>query len=347
MNRKHLLYIEDINNMLDVRGIECLKGKRVLITGATGLIGTCLIDALMTLNKNNNYDITVVAVGRDCEKVQSHFPEYVKTPWFTIIQQNVIDPFSDSLSADFIFPLASNTHPLYYSKFPVETILTNIKGAENALELAVKCGAAVVYPSTVEIYGNARGEDIFTEDYTGSLNLSNSRSCYTESKRVCESLCQSYITERGVNVKIARLSRIFGPTVLATDTKASSQFINKAVVGEDIVLKSEGKQFFSYTYVADAVNALLYIAINGEIGVPYNISNESCNVRLRDFADYCAECAGKKVVFELPSEVERKGYSVASYAILDNNRLVSIGWRPKYTMKDAIQRTVTILHENS
>ena len=126
-----------------------------------------------------------------------------------------------------------------------------------------------------------------------------------------------------------------------------TQFINKAVAGEDIVLKSEGTQFFSYTYVADAVNALLYIAINGETGVPYNISNEACNVRLRDFADYCAGCSGKKVVFELPSEVERKGYSVASYAILDNSRLVSIGWVPKYTMKDAIQRTVTMLYEDS
>ena len=346
MNRQHLLYLQDINNMLDVRGIDSLKGKTVLITGATGLIGTCLIDALMKLNEKD-YDIRIVAIGRDYDKVQNHFPDYVKSPRFTIIQQNVADPFPDSLSVDLIFPLASNTHPLYYSKYPIETILTNIKGAENALELAAKCGAMVIYPSTVEIYGNARGEDVFTEDYTGSLNLSNSRSCYTESKRVSESLCQSFISEKGVNVKIARLSRIFGPTVLSTDTKASSQFINKAVAGEDIVLKSEGTQFFSYTYVADAVNALLYIAINGETGVPYNISNEACNVRLRDFADYCAGCSGKKVVFELPSEVERKGYSVASYAILDNSRLVSIGWVPKYTMKDAIQRTVTMLYEDS
>ena len=346
MNRKHLLYRQDINNMLDVRGIETLKGKKVLITGATGLIGTCLIDALMTLNEND-YNISVIAVGRDYEKVRNHFAGYFKTPWFSIIQQDVIVPFPDSLSVDLIFPLASNTHPLYYSKYPVETILTNIKGAENALELATKCGATVIYPSTVEIYGNARGEDIFTEDYTGSLNLSNSRSCYTESKRVSESLCQSYISEKGVNVKIARLSRLFGPTVLATDTKASSQFIKKAVACEDIVLKSEGNQFFSYTYVADAVNALLYIAINGETGVPYNISNKTCNVRLRDFADCCARCSGKKVVFELPSEVERKGYSVASFAILDNSRLVSIGWTPKYALKDAIQRTITILNEYS
>ena len=151
-------------------------------------------------------------------------------------------------------------------------------------------------PSTVEVYGNARGEDVFTEDYTGRLNLATARSCYSESKRVSEALCQSYIAERGAKVKIVRLSRIFGPTMLMSDTKASSQFIIKALNGEDIVLKSEGKQYFSYTYVADAVSAMLYVLLHGENGVAYNISNEACNVRLKEFASLCAEWAGKKVV---------------------------------------------------
>jgi nucleoside-diphosphate-sugar epimerase len=201
----------------------------------------------------------------------------------------------------------------------------------------------VLYPSTVEIYGNARGNDVFTEDYTGQLNLSTARSCYTESKRVCEAMCQSYNAEKGVEVKIVRLSRIFGPTMLESDTKASSQFLKKALAGEDIVLKSKGDQFFSYTYVTDAVAAMLHVLLNGESCKAYNISNDECNVHLKDFAGICASAVGRKVVFDLPSEAEMKGYSVATQAVMSNEILKSLDFQPRYDITNAISRTISIL----
>lgn len=239
--------------------------------------------------------------------------------------------------------MASNTHPLAYSKYPIETILINVKGVENALNLADRCHATVLYTSTNEVYGNARGGETFTEDYNGILNLSNSRSFYNESKRTSEALCQSYIAEKNTSVKIARLCRIFGPTMLENDTKASSQFIKNAIDGKDIVLKSEGNQYFSYTYVADAVRGLLTVLLQGEIGVPYNVSSEKTNVHLRDFARFCAEAIGKKVIFDLPSETEKKGYSIATKAILENGRIKKIGFEPVYEMSDAVSRTIEIL----
>ena len=149
--------------------------------------------------------------------------------------------------------------------------------------------------------------------------------------------------ECGVNVKIVRLSRVFGPTMLESDSKASSQFIKKVIAGEDIVLKSEGNQFFSYTYVADAVAATLHVMIHGKVGNTYNISNEKCNVRLKDFARICAEYAGKDVVFDLPTDVESKGYSVAMNAVLDNTKLKTTGFAPLYEFSDAVNRTIEIL----
>ena len=131
--------------------------------------------------------------------------------------------------------------------------------------------------------------------------------------------------------------------MLMSDTKASSQFILKALNGEDIVLKSKGEQYFSYTYVADVVKAMLFILLHGEIGVAYNISNKGCDVKLKDFAGACARWAGKKVVYDLPSDVEQKGYSVAMHAILDNTRLLSIGFIPEYPFWDAIRRTLNVL----
>ena len=344
IEKGHPLYPADLDEILGVKDIDHLRGKRFLITGATGLIGVCLIDALMKYNETGA-SIDIYAVGRSKGKAGARLGEYYNDSHFHFIEQDVRQPLPDSLEVDFIIPLASNTHPLAYSQYPIETIEINMKGAEYTLRKALECGATVLYPSTVEVYGNAIGDDVFTEDYTGKLNLSNARSCYTESKRVSEALCQSYIAERGAKVKIVRLSRIFGPTMLMSDTKASSQFITKALQGEDIVLKSDGTQFFSYTYVADAVSAMLYVLLHGENGVAYNISNEACNVRLREFAEGCAQWAKKNVVYDLPSDVERKGFSVAMIALLDNTRIKSIGWEPHYRFNNALARTLSILKE--
>ena len=341
-NKQHRLYQDDLKAILQTPGISRLRGKRFLLTGATGLLGCCLIDALMRYN-NDGADITIYALGRSREKASARLGEYFGDSHFHFVEHDARESLADVPDVDYIIPLASNTHPLAYSQYPVETIDINVKGAEHALQKAVACGAMVLYPSTVEVYGNARGEDIFTEDYTGQLSLANARSCYPESKRLSEALCQSYTAERGAKVRIVRLSRVFGPTMLMSDSKASSQFLLKALSGEDIVLKSKGEQLFSYTYVADAVSAMLYVLLNGEDTVPYNISAADCNVRLKDFAALCAEWGGRQVVFELPSDVEKKGFSIAMRAILDNQRLVAAGWKPQYDMRDAVFRTLSIL----
>ena len=338
LNKQHPYYQDDINYVLSMKGIETLKGKRVLITGATGLIGVHLTDVLMRLG-----GVKVIAVGRNKEKARDRLGEYYDHPDFTFLEQDVREPFPEGLVVDIIIPLASNTHPLAYSKYPVETTLINVRGAENALSLAKKSGAVVLYPSTVEVYGGSNGKESFSEIDTGKLNLATSRACYTESKRVSEALCQSYLSEYGVESKIVRLPRVFGPTMLGSDTKASSQFIIKSLLREDVVLKSKGEQFFSYCYVSDAVAALLYILIHGKVGEAYNVSSRACDIRLKDFASLCAGFNGKQVVYDLPSTAESKGYSIADRAIMDNSKLMALGFIPKFGIKEAIERTMTIL----
>lgn len=344
INKKNKYYQDDLDYILSIEEIDSFKGKSILITGATGMVGVCLIDALMRFNEESNAGVIIYAVGRDKDRASSRLGEYYSNILFHFIEQDVRNPFPEDLRVDYIIPLASNTHPFAYSKFPVETVEINVKGAENALKKAVQCGATVLYPSTVEVYGN--GVNPFDENYTGDLNLATSRACYTESKRVSEALCQSYIAEFAVNCKIVRLSRLFGPTMLESDTKASSQFFLKALANEDIVLKSKGDQLFSYTYVADAVQAILFVILNGECGQAYNIACDACNIHLATFAKECAELAGKSVVFDLPSDVEAKGYSVASKAILSTTKLSSLGWTTNRTFKDAVNRTYNILRDH-
>ena len=144
---------------------------------------------------------------------------------------------------------------------------------------------------------------------------------------------------------IPRLTRSYGPTMLMSDTKAISQFIKKALANEDIVLKSEGYQYYSYTYVSDALSGLLYVLLKGERGEAYNIADESGDITLRDLASLIAKTSSKDVVFEIPDAIEASGYSKATKARLDGEKLRKLGWKPRYNIQEGIERTIQILKE--
>jgi nucleoside-diphosphate-sugar epimerase len=133
--------------------------------------------------------------------------------------------------------------------------------------------------------------------------------------------------------------------MLMSDTKAISQFIRKAIAGEDIVLKSEGMQYYSYTYVADAVAGLLHVLLRGQCGQAYNISDERSDIRLKDLAGIIAGTVGRKVVFELPDEVEKAGYSTATVARLDGEKIRGLGFNARYDIEGGITRTIQILKD--
>jgi nucleoside-diphosphate-sugar epimerase len=128
-----------------------------------------------------------------------------------------------------------------------------------------------------------------------------------------------------------------------SNTRSLSQFIKKAVVDEDIVLKSPGTQFYSYTYMADAVSGLLYALLNGQSGEAYNVADERGDIMLKDLAEIIADICGRKVVYKIPDAVEAAGYSKATKARLDGHKLMSLGWEPKYGIKPGLERTISIL----
>lgn len=160
--------------------------------------------------------------------------------------------------------LASNTHPKQYAEDPIGTIMTNIYGCDNLLKLAVEKKARFLLASSVEIYGQGTAIPM-NEEYCGYIDCNLARSGYNEAKRTCEALTQSYRSVFGVNAVIARFARVFGADK-KHDTKAMSQFMDKAVLGEDIILKSKGQQRYSYCYIADAVSGLLKLLLDGQDG---------------------------------------------------------------------------------
>lgn len=324
-----------------------LSGKIILISGATGMLGKCIIDVLMLKNKLTGGNIHVIALSRNGDTAKKRFETYWDLPEFTYYSCDINQGISDCGKVDYIIHAASNTHPKQYSGDPIGTIASNIIGTKNLLNYAVEHQAEqFCFLSSVEVYGENRGDvEKFDEAYLGYLDCNTLRAGYPESKRVGETLCNAYKEAYGMEFVIPRLSRLYGPTMLDTDTKALSQFIKKAVAGEDIVLKSEGKQKYSYTFVTDAVSAILHIMLLGEIGAAYNVADGESDIELRDLAAMIADIAEKRVVFELPEESEKKGYSTATKAMLDATKLERLGWNAQVHLAEGLRCTVESMQE--
>lgn len=349
LNKK---YIEDVLYVCNLNlPWEKLNNSSIMLSGATGLIGSFFIDVLMYKNRKNQMNCKIYALGRSEEKAKMRFAENYNSDYFEFVSYDINKPFvrNDIGNIDYVIHLASNTHPVAYSTDPIGTITTNIIGTQNMLEFAcIHNAKRFAFASSNEIYGENRGDvEKFDENYCGYINSNTMRAGYPESKRCGEALCQAYIKQRNMDVVIPRFTRSYGPTMLMSDTKAISQFIRKAVSGEDIVLKSAGNQYYSYTYVADAVSGLLTVLLCGQNGEAYNIADEPSDIRLRDLAAIIAGAVGRKVVFEIPDETEKAGYSTATKARLDGEKLKKLGWQMKYDIKDGLRRTLYILKEKN
>lgn len=342
------LYREDIEKVAgQALPWDKLKNRSLLVSGATGLIGSFLIDVILFLNTERNLNCKIYALGRSEEKAKDRFGYCYDSPQLQFLPYDVNKPFirDDIGDVDYVLHLASNTHPVAYATDPIGTITTNIIGTQNMLEFAFAHHAKrCAFASSNEIYGENRGDvEKFEEGYCGYIDCNTLRAGYPESKRCGEALCQAYIKQKDMDIVIPRLTRSYGPTMLMSDTKAISQFIRKAINGEDIVLKSEGTQYYSYTYMADAVCGLLYVLLLGEKGNAYNIADEASDITLRDLAQTIAGAVGRKVVFEIPDTIESAGYSKATKARLDSTKLQQLGWKAMYNIEKAVTRTISIL----
>ena len=343
---KHELYAADVAGIAaENLPWEKLAGKTLLLTGASGLIGTTLVDVLMKKNRDDGLNVTICAAGRNEKIAAERFSDYFGDKNFVFVKLDVNAPIELDRPVDFIIHAASNTHPLLYSTDPVGTMTANFIGTQNLLDFGRRQKIErFLFLSTVEVYGKVlNADDVFDERYCGYIDCNTVRAGYPESKRAGEALCQAYISQYGLDVVIARPCRIYGATMRLDDSKAMSEFIMNGVRGEDIVLKSQGLPRFSYCYVADCVSGIFYCLLKGECGAAYNVADSSEILSLREIAEYISSLAGRQVVFELPTETQAKGFSVAPAAILTNDKLRALGWTPKDNTCSGVKKTVEIL----
>lgn len=340
MFQDSFLYKEDISTVLKLPcNWQLLKGKKILLSGGTGLIGTYIKDMFVLLNTKYDLNLQLYILARNIS-------EYVSNDVVKYIKHDVSLALDIDVIFDFIIHAASNTHPVLYAKEPVNTITTNILGTLNLLKLSINNpNCRFLLLSSVEIYGDDTNHltNGFAESDYGYLDCNTSRAGYCESKRLCESLCQSFKSQYGIDVVINRLCRSYGPTLRKDDSKALSQFLRNGLNKENIILKSKGEQYYSYIYASDAACSVIFLLLNGKSGEAYNVADKKSNIHLKDLANIIAEACNTDVVFDLPSETELKGFSKAQTAILDSTKINNVGFKACYSIEDGIKRTLDIL----
>lgn len=315
-----------------------LCGCNILITGAAGLIGSCITDVLMS-RKNRNFHI--YASGRNANKIRDRFTTYLNEDLFHVLQYDVTAPVPCNVDFDYIIHAASNASPNYFYAKPVEVMKSNIIGICNLLDYGKEHKLRrFMYISTGEVYGEGDGR-IFDESYSGYVDCVKPRSCYPSSKRAAETLCVSYASEYGVDVVIARPCHTYGPHFTKNDNRVYAQFIRNVLQNEDIVMKSTGEQFRSWSYVTDCVSGIMHILLKGQNGEAYNIADESSNISIRDLAEMIASIGGKKVIIDVPESSEKAGYNVVKKSVFSTSKLQSLGWKIHGCMKEKIESTIS------
>ena len=316
---------------------EKLSGCNILITGATGLIGGCLVEALMA-NPLRNYH--VYASGRNEDRAKNRFKDCAENNAFHFIQYDVLKSLECDVRFDYIIHAASNANPKFYATQPVEVIKANVIGVTNLMDYGLSHGMKrFLYVSSGEVYGEGDGR-VFTEDYSGYVDCAKPRSCYPSSKRAAETLCVSYAAEYGADVVIARPCHTYGPHFTEQDNRVYAQFIRNVLRGEDIVMKSTGEQFRSWCYVVDCVSALLHILLKGESGEAYNIADADSNISIRELAETIAAIGERKVVIDLPDADEKRGFNPVTKSVFSADKLKLIGWKPQNHIPEGLEHTI-------
>lgn len=328
--------LDDFDNILSSElDVSKFTNQKFFITGATGLIGSLLVKFLLYANNQQDLNITVYAMIRNQDKANKIFVNYLNDQHlkFVVAHLGENDLTLDA-PIDYIIHPAAVTQSKLMVLDPVGTIKTAVNGTEEILRFAVDHKVkSMVYVSSMEVYGQFNSEAKVTEKDLGFVDLTSARSCYPESKRMCELLCTAYADEYDLNVKIARLAQTFGAGILPTENRVFAQFARSVMCSEDIILHTEGKSEGNYVYTADAVKALLFLLFNGETKQAYNVSNENNHMTIRQMAEMVVRKFGQngeQVVVDIPKE--NMGYAPDTHMWLDNTKLCSLGWKPTKNM---------------
>lgn len=321
---------------------ERLRGKSVLVTGATGLIGSILARSLICASEKRGLNIHVLAAVRNRSKAEKVFAPFLEFG-LELLVCDILAPMEVDQDIDYIVHGAGVTTSKDFVDHPVETILTTLKGTENLLELArAKEVQGMVYLSSMEAYGvvDAEHYNVRETDY-GYIDPLQVRSSYSESKRMAEGLCGAYAHEYHVPVKTVRLAQTFGAGIPESENRVFAQFARSILTGQDIVLHTDGSKAHCYCYTSDAVLGILKVLLEGTPGEAYNVSNEETFSTIREMAEMLIRKypdSGSKLIFDIPADANQFGYAPTSRMLVNAEKLRALGWVPSVDLAGMFER---------
>lgn len=339
-------WLADLDETIDALPVlNELAGHSVLITGATGLIGSAVTDLLLRFNRRGGTPVRIYAAGRSAARAEARFGSRFRQSDFIFV------PFDAALTdnrpfppCDYMIHGAGNATPAGMMAEPVETMLSNIIGLSGLLAQARQT-RRTLFISSSEIYGRRDHPGPARENDCGYIDPLQPRSAYPMAKRAAETLCAAYAQEYSARCVIARPGHIYGPTASANDSRVSSLWAHAAAKGEDIIMKSEGNQRRSYCYCLDCASALLTILLKGDSGSAYNISHPDSVITIKEMANLLARAGGVQVLSQPPTRQERQAFNPMTDSSLDSTRLASLGWRGMFDADRGFAHTVAILRE--
>lgn len=350
VNVKSEVLIEDIENLAySIKEELLLKGTTLLITGATGLIGSLIVQAVLRSNHKYHTNISLVLLVRDRKRAEGMFGDSDVCEDLFFVEGDVADPAcicrikESRKKIDYLIHAASVTQSKEIVTHPVETIRMMAVGTQNMLELCVSHQIrGMVFLSSMEIYGRLPfSEEKTGENSYGKIDFLSSRGSYPEGKRLAECLCHAYSEEYQVPVRIARLAQTFGPGVSIKDNRVFMQFAKSVITRQDIILHTQGESMANYCYTVDCIRGLFQILLYGKNGEAYNVVNEAASMKIKEVAQLVAdEISDKQIRVKIAVGKETALYAPDTGLWLSGEKLRRLGWRPEYDLPEMFQRLV-------
>lgn len=301
--------------------------KRVLVTGGAGFVGSHLCDRLIA----DGHQVTVL--DNLMTGSRKNIQHLIENKNFIFIEADVQKPFVADI--DWIFNLACPASPKHYQHEPVETVLTNVLGMMNMLELAKSNAARVLQASTSEVYGDplVHPQD---ESYWGNVDPISRRACYDEGKRCAETLCFDYHREYGVDVRVIRIFNTYGPRMAHDDGRVVSNFILQALRGEDITVYGDGSYTRSFQYVDDLVEGMIrMMTLDGCTG-PVNIGNPG-EFTILELAKKIIQLTGSHSnIIHLPAIAHDPKQRKPNITLAKEK----LGWEPLIELEAGLKKTI-------
>lgn len=345
-NELNRIIEEDINHILDNPiNFKKLENSTVLITGASGMIGTYLLYTLAILNDLRSLNIKIVALVRDRNKITGYLKNRDD---IIVLEQDVCDRINYDDKVDYIIHAASPASPKIMKDAPVDTLMANTLGTYNTLKLAKKSNVkSYVFISSREVYGEPyEWQEEFKEDTYGFIDPLLPRSCYPEGKRAAENMCVTFREQYGVNAKIVRPAHTYGPGMSIYDGRVQADFLKNVVEHQNILMKSTGESLRTYTYIRDVVAGIFFVLLEAD-DIAYNVADEQAKITIKGLAELLVGLyPERKLKVEMKIEENQKGVAPFKLGTINSEKIRALGWKPTITIEEGFKRTVEYIESN-